>query len=144
MNDPEFFSVGARAGNTIKFACFAGRCFDARCSERLRILPGKILQIVSYQYAGLRGVSCGQNTAILRAKAKSRSTSLPEDLDLRVRTIALRENRTPAKFAIILRDDDVRPVVGPLFGPNAKLLPIRRRRFGYPIGGRQASPQMSI
>ncbi len=30
------------------------------------------------------------------AKAKSRSTSLPEDLDLRVRTIALRENRTPA------------------------------------------------
>ena len=30
------------------------------------------------------------------AKAKSRSTSLPEDLDLRVRTIALRENETPA------------------------------------------------
>ena len=30
------------------------------------------------------------------AKAKSRSTSLPEDLDLQVRTIALRENRTPA------------------------------------------------
>ena len=30
------------------------------------------------------------------AKAKSRSTSLPEDLDLRVRTIALKENRTPA------------------------------------------------
>lgn len=30
------------------------------------------------------------------AKAKSRSTSLPEDLDLRVRTIAFRENRTPA------------------------------------------------
>ncbi|MBV9565007.1 MAG: hypothetical protein JOY90_31850 [Bradyrhizobium sp.] len=30
------------------------------------------------------------------AKARSRSTSLPEDLDLRVRTIALRENRTPA------------------------------------------------
>jgi hypothetical protein len=33
---------------------------------------------------------------IVMAKAKSRSTSLPEDLDLRVRTIALRENRTPA------------------------------------------------
>jgi predicted transcriptional regulator len=30
------------------------------------------------------------------AKARSRSTSLPEDLDQRVRTIALRENRTPA------------------------------------------------
>jgi hypothetical protein len=30
------------------------------------------------------------------AKARSRATSLPEDLDLRVRTIALRENRTPA------------------------------------------------
>jgi hypothetical protein len=30
------------------------------------------------------------------AKAKSRSTSLPQDLDLRVRTIALKENRTPA------------------------------------------------
>jgi hypothetical protein len=30
------------------------------------------------------------------AKAKSRSTSLPEDLDQLVRTIALRENRTPA------------------------------------------------
>jgi hypothetical protein len=30
------------------------------------------------------------------AKAKSRSTSLPEELDLKVRTIALRENRTPA------------------------------------------------
>jgi predicted transcriptional regulator len=30
------------------------------------------------------------------AKAKSRSTSLPEDLDLRLRTIALKENRTPA------------------------------------------------
>ena len=30
------------------------------------------------------------------AKAKSRSTSLPQDLDLRVRTIALTENRTPA------------------------------------------------
>jgi hypothetical protein len=29
-------------------------------------------------------------------KAKSRSTSLPEDLDLRVRMIALSENRTPA------------------------------------------------
>jgi hypothetical protein len=27
MNDPEFFSVGARAGNTIKFACFAGSVF---------------------------------------------------------------------------------------------------------------------
>lgn len=33
---------------------------------------------------------------IVMAKAKSRSTSLPEDLDLRVRTIALRENGTPA------------------------------------------------
>jgi hypothetical protein len=33
---------------------------------------------------------------IVMAKAKSRSTSLPEDLDLRVRTIALRENRTSA------------------------------------------------
>jgi hypothetical protein len=33
---------------------------------------------------------------IVMAKAKSRSTSLPEDLDLWVRTIALRENRTPA------------------------------------------------
>jgi len=33
---------------------------------------------------------------IVMAKAKSRSTSLPEDLDLRVRTIALIENRTPA------------------------------------------------
>ncbi|ABD87063.1 hypothetical protein [Rhodopseudomonas palustris] len=30
------------------------------------------------------------------AKAKSRSTSLPESLDLKVRSIALRENRTPA------------------------------------------------
>ncbi|HEY0329258.1 MAG TPA: hypothetical protein VGC77_09165 [Rhodopseudomonas sp.] len=30
------------------------------------------------------------------AKAKSRSTSLPESLDLQVRDIALRENRTPA------------------------------------------------
>jgi hypothetical protein len=30
------------------------------------------------------------------AKAKSRSTSLPEDLDLRLRMIALGENRTPA------------------------------------------------
>ena len=33
---------------------------------------------------------------VAMAKAISRSTSLPEDLDLRVRTIALRENRTPA------------------------------------------------
>src|SRR6202035_3928740 len=33
---------------------------------------------------------------IVMAKAKPRSTSRPEDLDLRVRTIALRENRTPA------------------------------------------------
>jgi hypothetical protein len=30
------------------------------------------------------------------AKAKSRSTSLPQDLDLRLRTIAIKENRTPA------------------------------------------------
>src|SRR6202166_4148390 len=33
---------------------------------------------------------------IVMAKAKSRSTSLPAELDFRVRTIALRENRTPA------------------------------------------------
>ena len=37
-----------------------------------------------------------EETEIVMAKAKSRSTSLPEDLDLRVRTIAFRENRTPA------------------------------------------------
>ena len=30
------------------------------------------------------------------AKAKSRSISLPDDLELRLRTIALTENRTPA------------------------------------------------
>jgi len=30
------------------------------------------------------------------AKAKSRSTSLPEDLDVHLRLIAMRENRTPA------------------------------------------------
>src|ERR1700730_3046023 len=37
-----------------------------------------------------------ENWRVAMAKAKSRSTSLPEDLDLLVRTIALRENRTPA------------------------------------------------
>jgi hypothetical protein len=43
------------------------------------------------------GISCSTSVQELdMAKAKSRSTSLPEDLDLLVRTIALRENRTPA------------------------------------------------
>lgn len=37
-----------------------------------------------------------EEEGIAMAKAKSRSTSLPEDLDILVRTIALRENRTPA------------------------------------------------
>ena len=41
-------------------------------------------------------ILCYSDTGFDMAKAKSRSTSLPEDLDLRLRTIARRENRTPA------------------------------------------------